>query len=322
MHEFCRHCRSRAECISRALTVEQCPECAATLQGMGPSPRRGTGSTLRPIPFLIPAECWKHFTFECVLGEGSSGIVLLARQLSTGQRVAVKVLKRPGDQESRSRLRIEAEALSRLVHPRIVKMLATLFGDYPYLVLEFVQGGTLRSLLSASGPLPLATALSHALDCLSGLEHCHSVGFIHRDLKPRNILLTRAGRAKLADFGIVSSPTPDVGMPSTGARLGTPRYMSPEQVRGEPAGPRSDLYSVGLILYEMLVGHSPFPPEEAPGGDDPSRRPSMAPLRRVAPHPLCDLIEQTLAARSTDRPKDAATLAQRLRSLQRRPAMV
>jgi serine/threonine protein kinase len=316
--EICRHCRSWSKTASSALALDQCSACASTVHGVGLAPHLGTGSKVRPLLGLLPAEFWNQFTVERLLGEGAAAIVLLARQNSTGRRVAVKLLKRPGHQESRLQLQIEGDALSRLIHPRIVRLIDVHSGEYPHLVLEFVQGGTLQSLLEATGRLPVERAISLAVDCLLGLSFCHSQGFVHRDLKPRNILLTRTGRAKLADFGIVTSRSPGSEATLPDRKLGTPRYMAPEQVRGERAGPQSDLFSFGLILYEMLVGCGPFSPEEewrTPVGNAPCERLSMDPLRRIAGRGLCDLIEQTLSPRSNDRPQDARRLAARLKSL-------
>jgi predicted Ser/Thr protein kinase len=201
------------------------------------------------------------------LGSGGFGRVYRARHGELGWERAVKVATDP---EFVRQLRREGEVLARLRHPRIVEVFdMNTSHDPPYVVMEYVEGGDLRHLLEG-GPLPVARAVEIMLDVLEALEHAHSHGVIHRDIKPANILLDREGRAKVSDFGLgrvveeVSRSGGRVGSVRSGSgdSAGTLKYMSPEQLdperlRGERLDHRSDLYSVGLVLYEMLTGRFP-----------------------------------------------------------------
>jgi len=194
------------------------------------------------------------------LGRGAMGVVYRARDPQIGRIVAIKSVSLAGQtsemqREYRERFRREAEAAGRVSHPGIV----TIFDvgeepetHTPYIVMEYVKGKSLEQAdkLSFENALSLVREVAEALDC------AHSAGVIHRDLKPSNILLTEDGHAKIADFGVAKLNLSE--LTSCGQVLGTPAFMSPEQLNGDPVDGRSDLFSLGVILYTLLTGHRPF----------------------------------------------------------------
>ena len=198
------------------------------------------------------------------LGRGAMGVVYKARDPQIDRLVAVKTVSLWGqepDAEKEFRLRFmnEAQAAGRLHHSGIVAVFDV--GENPenqdpYIVLEYVAGEALNKVLSREKKLPLPTALQLAAEVADALEYAHAQGVVHRDIKPANILITRDGRAKIADFGIAKLNLAHFTLP--GRVLGTPAYMAPEQLSGEGSDGRSDLFSLGVILYAMVTGHSPF----------------------------------------------------------------
>ena len=201
-----------------------------------------------------PAVGIDRYVLEGVLGRGALSIVYRATETRTGRTVAIKALSpdlltEPG---RRQRLRDEARSLRELSHPNIVSVVEYLETDsVVWLVTECVEGASLRSVLMHSHQLEPEQALSIFTGLLAGLAHAHERGLVHGDLKPENVLVDSSGTAKLADFG----QAVPVGQAPTG---GTAAYMSPEAVRGEPATPLADIYSVGALLYETLTGRPPF----------------------------------------------------------------
>jgi len=207
------------------------------------------------------------YLIESALGEGGMGSVYLARDTSLDRPVALKFLSRAleGEEDARRRFLREAKAAAALDHPYICKIYQTGEGDgRPFIAMEYVRGETLRQRLDA-GPLPLKDALWIAVEVAEALETAHAAPIVHRDLKPSNIMLTTDGHVKLLDFGLAKrveagpdcAPTASA-LTDTGIVQGTVAYMSPEQVRGESVDPRSDLFSVGVVLYECLTGRNPF----------------------------------------------------------------
>jgi serine/threonine-protein kinase len=196
---------------------------------------------------------------EC-LGSGGAGMIWKAEDLSLGRVVALKAL-RPElaqDGEMSERFRAEARTLAKLSHPNVASLYSLIEDDDGlFLVMEYVEGNTLAALLATSGPLPFDSAFALFHQVLDGVGHAHEAGVVHRDLKPANLMVDARGRVKVMDFGIARI----AGAARTthhGKLVGTPEYMSPEQVRGEDATLRSDIYSLGIVLYEMLTGQPPF----------------------------------------------------------------
>ena len=198
------------------------------------------------------------------LGRGAMGVVYKARDPQIDRLVAVKTVSLSGqepdaEKEFRMRFMHEAQAAGRLHHPGIVAIFDV--GENPenhnpYIVMEYVAGEPLNRILAREKKLPLETALQLAEKVADALDYAHAQGVIHRDVKPGNILVTKDGHAKIADFGIAKLNLAHFTLP--GRVLGTPAYMAPEQLSGERADGRSDLFSLGVILYAMVTGHSPF----------------------------------------------------------------
>jgi serine/threonine-protein kinase len=176
------------------------------------------------------------------------------------RRVAIKVLHPhlAGDDGFRTRFRREAVAAARLAHPHIVTTYDTgRDAEVAYIVMELVDGTTLARLLKSSGPLPVAKAVDVAAQVADALACAHAHGVVHRDVKPANILLREDGHVKVADFGIAKAGAGN-DLTRTGVVMGTAKYLSPEQVSGSPADAGSDIYALGIVLYEMLCGSPPF----------------------------------------------------------------
>ena len=194
------------------------------------------------------------------IGMGGMAIVYRAVDLRTGHNVAVKVL-RPEyneDNEFISRFQREAEAASKMTHHNIVNLLDVgMDGENRYLVMEYVQGKTLKTVIQERGKLSPALAGQIAIRILSALEHAHRNGIVHRDIKPQNILVHADGHIKVADFGIARIANSSTLTKGDNV-MGSVHYFSPEQARGEGANATSDIYSTGVVLYEMLTGKVPY----------------------------------------------------------------
>ena len=217
------------------------------------------GTTLGPYKIVAP------------LGAGGMGEVYRASDARLGRDVALKVIpsRLSGDPERVRRFEQEARAAGSLVHPNVVIIhdIGAHEGS-PFVVMELLEGETLRGRLE-QGPLPPRKAADYAAQAAEGLAAAHEKGIVHRDLKPENLFITKDGRVKVLDFGLAKLTRPDVLAPAaekpnsvadtvTGTLLGTVGYMAPEQVRGQPADARSDLFALGAILYEMLTGQRAF----------------------------------------------------------------
>ena len=226
-----------------------------------------------PAPLVPPPRFPQVRGYEIlsIVGSGGMGIVYEARHKELNRRVAIKTLRGESlaDPSFRERFRAEAEAIAKLQHPNVIQVFEVGYlepqsGDRypsPFIALEFVDGGSLtpRTRTPQSPQFAAST-----LETLARAAHAaHRLGIIHRDLKPANVLLTREGQPKVADFGIakqLNAEQPPGGQAVTldGTVMGTPEYMAPEQLEGEPASPAIDIYALGVILYEMLTGHAPF----------------------------------------------------------------
>ncbi|HZU37949.1 MAG TPA: protein kinase [Gemmataceae bacterium] len=198
------------------------------------------------------------------LGQGGMGQVYLAEQISLKRKVALKLL-RPElacNATALLRFRNEAEAVARVMHPNIVQVYAVGEQDgLHYMALEYVEGCNLKEYLARKGRPDVALALSVMRQVAAALQRAAESGLIHRDIKPENILLTRKGRVKVADFGLsrcFGEGQEALSLTQSGVAMGTPLYMSPEQVQGHPLDPRTDIYSFGVTCYHMLSGSPPF----------------------------------------------------------------
>jgi tRNA A-37 threonylcarbamoyl transferase component Bud32 len=220
----------------------------------------GTAHAHDPRPAALPVI--DGYEMGELLGRGGMGLVFKARQQALKRHVALKIIvsgAHAGAAE-RARFRTEAEAVARLHHPGIVQIYEV--GEQagcPYLALEFVNGGSLAQRLDGT-PMPPRRAAQLLLDLARAVQHAHEQGIVHRDLKPANVLLTETGAAKIADFGLAKLVDVEQGQTQTGAVLGSPSYMAPEQAEGKARaiGPATDVYALGAILYELLTGRPPF----------------------------------------------------------------
>jgi serine/threonine-protein kinase len=208
-------------------------------------------------PLKIP-DIGKYHILELV-GEGAMGVVYKAKDSVLDRTVAVKVMNDAiaRQDELRTRFLREAQAAASLQHPNVVSIydLGEVDGHL-YIAMEFVQGADLEGLMQAHQPLSLQEKLDIIIDVLTGLTFAHKRGIVHRDIKPANIRIAEDGRAKLMDFGVAHLTSSQ--LTSTGASLGTPVYMSPEQITGGKATPATDVFAVGAVLYELLTGCKPF----------------------------------------------------------------
>jgi eukaryotic-like serine/threonine-protein kinase len=194
------------------------------------------------------------------LGSGGMANVYLASDQELGRRVAIKILdeRHARDAQFIERFRREAQHAAGLSHPNIVSVYdrGEAEGTY-YIAMEYVEGRTLKELLVARGPSPLGIAIDYTRQILSALRFAHRHGIVHRDIKPHNIIVDNEGRVKVMDFGIARAGTASQ-MTEAGSIIGTAQYLSPEQARGAPVDQTSDLYSTGIVLYELLTGTVPF----------------------------------------------------------------
>jgi serine/threonine-protein kinase len=201
-----------------------------------------------------------RYRLEAKLGSGGMSTVYLARDTTLDRQVAVKVMHREMSEQADqlARFRQEARAVAKLSHPNVVSVIdAGEDGGYPYIVFEYVEGETLKARINRIGALDVQEALAYAIEIARGLTVAHARKMVHRDIKPQNVLIDAEGRAKLTDFGI-SRQLEKEGVTATGRVLGTTDYVAPEQAMGRGADQRSDLYSLGVVLFEMLTGHVPF----------------------------------------------------------------
>jgi serine/threonine-protein kinase len=201
-----------------------------------------------------------RYRLEAKLGSGGMSTVYLAKDETLDRPVAVKVMHREMSEEADQleRFRQEARAVAKISHPNVVAVIdAGEDHGYPYIVFEYVEGETLKQRIARVGALDIQEAIAYAIEIARGLSIAHARNMVHRDIKPQNVLIDDEGRAKLTDFGISRQLEQD-GMTATGRVLGTTDYVSPEQAMGHAVDQRSDVYSLGVVLYEMLIGQVPF----------------------------------------------------------------
>ena len=216
------------------------------------------------MPALASGRRLGGFELVSLLGAGGMGEVWKAKDPALQREVAIKVLSAAfaRDPDRLRRFEQEARAAAMLAHPNILAVYATgTEQGAPYLVTELLEGSTLRERLRDGG-LPEGKAIEYAIEIAQGLAAAHDKGLVHRDLKPENVFITRDGRVKILDFGLAKLVSDSAGhdqtRTATGVALGTPAYMSPEQVRGQPTDHRCDIFAFGAVLYEMLEGRRPF----------------------------------------------------------------
>jgi serine/threonine-protein kinase len=239
----------------------------AELAALFPAQAQSASRLLTSPPADTPFPDIPGYEFEAVLGAGGMGVVFKARHLRLNRVVALKMTLAGAYAGARERERFqrEAEAVAVLRHPNVVQIHD--IGDShgkPYFTMEYVEGGSLAEKLAGT-PLPAHDAAALLSTLASAVQAAHANGIVHRDLKPGNVLLTADGTPKIGDFGLARRLGAEGGLTRTGAGLGTPSYMAPEQARGTAGavGPSADIYSLGAILYELLTGRPPFRAESA-----------------------------------------------------------
>ncbi len=231
------------------------------------------------VPVALGQVLADRYRIERVLGSGGMGVVVAATHLGLQTRVAIKFLKPDSlkDEEARARLFREARAAARTKGDHVVQIIdvGMLESGAPYVVMEYLQGADLATVLRANGPLPVADAVAYVLQVCEAVHHAHALGIVHRDLKPSNVFLTRdaAGhqRIKVLDFGlsklvdVPGGPTLDTRLTATHSMLGTPLYMSPEQLtNASGVDHRTDIWSIGAILFQLIAGRPPFEARSLP----------------------------------------------------------
>ena len=240
-----------------------------------------------------------RYRLESKLGSGGMSTVYLARDETLQRWVAVKVMHREmSDQPDQlERFRREARAVAQLSHPNVVAVIdAGEDGGHPYIVFEYVEGETLKQRIDRLGRLPVVEAAAYGIEVGRGLAAAHAHRLIHRDVKPQNVLIDPEGRAKVTDFGIARSLESD-GLTKTGRVLGTTDYVAPEQAMGQAVDARCDVYSLGVLLYEMLDRRGPVPGGHAGRRGDEARQRGDAGRAGALPGDL-------LGARRGDRARD------------------
>jgi len=264
-----------------------------------------------PEPPKIP-DIGKYHILELV-GEGAMGVVYKAKDSVLDRTVAVKVMNDAiaRSDELRTRFLREAQAAASLQHPNVVSIydLGEVDGHL-YIAMEFVQGADLEALMQGHEPLTLQQKLDVIIDVLTGLTFAHKRGIVHRDIKPANIRIAEDGRAKLMDFGVAHLTSSQ--LTSTGASLGTPVYMSPEQITGGKATPATDVFAVGAVLYELLTGCKPFDSQTLQGLFYKILTEKPKPLREAMPglpSALDHIVEKAMAKDAPQRYQSALDMA-------------
>jgi serine/threonine-protein kinase len=214
---------------------------------------------------LVGAVLDGRYRVDTPIATGGMSTVYRGLDIRLDRPVAVKVMdpRYAGDQQFMVRFQREARAVARLKHPGLVSVYDQgLDGRHAFLVMELIEGGTLRELLEERGPMPPHAVAAVLAPVLGGLAVAHRAGLVHRDVKPENVLISDDGDVKIADFGLVRAVA-EAKITSTSVMLGTAAYLSPEQVGTGDAGPRSDVYAVGILAYELLTGATPFTGDNA-----------------------------------------------------------
>lgn len=260
-----------------------------------------------------------RYQIEALLGQGGMAAVYRGRDLRLGRPVAIKLLHQhyAADDEFLQRFKHEALSAAHLsAHPNIVDVYDVgQDGAINYIVMELIEGQDLKALLRREGALPPARALAIAAQIADALDYAHRRGLVHRDVKPQNILVTPDGQVRITDFGIAKSHL-STAVTQTGITFGTADYISPEQAQGLPATPQSDIYSLGVTLYEMLTGQLPFQGANPMAVALQHIQQPPPPLRRFNPAiapALEQIVLRLLAKDPQQRPASAAEVAQQLR---------
>lgn len=286
-----------------------CIACGSRADAAGPCPRDGTERDATHDPLL--GTKIGDYQLVAMIGEGGMGRVYRAIHPTIGAQVAVKVLADELilDPEMAERFIAEAKIANLVRHDGLVNVIGigVLPDGQPYQIMEYLHGCSLGMVLHQRGRLPVGVACEVVLEALRALEPMHARGIVHRDLKPSNLFVTTAGRIKVIDFGIAKL-VEHRGLTLTGQSLGTPQYMAPEQLEGEVVDVRADVYAMGVVLYEAIVGERPYEGREIEALAMRSTPPSVAALAQGAGDELDRVIARAMAPERKDRYADAAAM--------------
>ncbi len=257
----------------------------------------------------------------CALAHGTMGQVLLARDDQLGRPVAIKIMQpsRARDPEAKQRFLREGRTAAAVSHPHVLTVYGV--GDHhgkPYIVMQHLEG---RPLSTCSRPMPLPVALRIGREIASGLAAAHAKGLIHRDIKPHNIILEEPHqRARIIDFGLALEPLGESpSLTADGMIVGTPAYLAPERIGNDPVDARTDLFGLGVLLYELISGRLPYEGDSTLTMLAAIARGAPLPLARAAPavpRDVCDFVMRLIAHRPEDRPEDAETVETALAALE------
>jgi predicted ATPase/serine/threonine protein kinase/Tfp pilus assembly protein PilF len=320
----------RGECSAGADVREEVEEMLAQFERTGgildrstPVPPDGAADSVA----LAAGGSVGPFRLVREAGRGGMGVVWQAHDPRLGRSVALKFLPAEArwDVRVKARFLVEARAASALDHPNVcaVHDVGETAGGVPYIAFAWYEGETLNRRI-ARGPLPIDEAVNIAAQTARGLQRAHEQGIVHRDIKPSNLMLTPHGDVKILDFGVAHLPS-QMELTESGAVIGTWQYMSPEQVMGDEVGPASDLWSVGVVLYEMLTGQKPFRGKNEAGVTYAILHHDPVPVRELrpeVPRELAEAVQRLLAKSPAERFADAATLAAVLRGERQAPPPV
>jgi len=326
----CADCRKKLECL--AANQETWQQASALLRrDTYPDTNRGSQEVVSSLPhvdFVLsqlaptddPGMLGRIGSYEVsgVVGAGGMGVVLKAHDRTLDRIVAIKVMSPhlASNGSARTRFAREAKAAAAVLHPNVIAIHGVDSDrSLPYLVMPYVRGASLQKRIDTQGPLPLKDILRVGTQIAAGLAAAHEQGLVHRDIKPANILLEGGvERVTITDFGLARTAD-DASMTGSGVIAGTPRYMSPEQARGETIDARSDLFSLGSVLYAMCTGHSPFRAETSYGVLHRITHDSPRAIREInsdIPFWFCRLIERLHAKAPDDRLQTAEYIGQLL----------
>ena len=268
-----------------------------------------------------PIPTFQKYEIEGILGQGSMGTVYKAQHKMLGRAVALKIPHRETIRSDMAKKRFlrEGRALAMLQHPYIVGVYdADEENNIPYLAMEYVEGPTLSEYIRKNKSLPFSEVKRITIQIAEALEYIHQKGILHRDLKSSNVLITHDGQARITDFGIAQVETQAT---ITNGIVGTPAYMSPEQAKGAHIDGRSDIYSLGVVMYEALTGHIPFIAENGLAVLQKIIHDAPAPLQNYRPDisaPLSNVVLRCLEKNPSDRYASGNQLAQAIRTEQKK----
>jgi serine/threonine protein kinase len=320
----CAHCQREIETLAADDSLWQ--DAIEALSTDQPPPKDPCGETLT-LSFLAPSDDPHslgrigHYEIMGVIGRGGTGVVLKAFDSTLHRNVAIKVLSPhlAASGPARTRFARESVAVAAVVHEHIVPIYAVdEFQGVPYLVMRYVPGESLAERISKHGPLDTLAILRVGLQTALGLAAAHAQGIVHRDVKPANILMEHGvERLLLTDFGLART-VDDASLTCSGILAGTPQYMAPEQARGEGVDGRSDLFSLGCVLYAAATGHSPFRAETTMGVLHRICHDKPRPVRQIntsVPPDVARLIDSLLEKNSKNRPASAEEVAAKCQKL-------